>query len=79
MVNDKEIGPLFKSLSSAEIKGDTLVLKTDPDYLAPSAPEESSKKSFLDRFMVGFSVIAVIFLAIVAAIIILSRRKAKKS
>lgn len=75
VVNDKEIGPLFKSLSSVAIKGDTLVVGTDPDYKAPGAPEEDSQKSFLDKFMVGFGVIAVIFLAIVSAVIILSRRK----
>jgi hypothetical protein len=32
-----------------------------------------------ERLMTGFAIIAVIFLAIVSLIIILSRRKAKKS
>lgn len=79
IVNDKELGPIFKSLSSVEIKGDTLVLQTDPDYKAPDAPDEGKQQSFLDRFMIGFGVIAVIFLAIVSFVIILSRRKAKQS
>lgn len=79
IVNDKELGPLFKSLSSVEVKGDELILQTDPDYKAPTTPEESTRESILDRFALGFGIIAVIFLGIVAALIIISRRKAKSS
>ncbi len=77
IVNDKELGPLFKSLSSVEIKGDALIVKTDPDYKAPDAPKEEDTDSFMQKFMIGFGIVAVIFLAFVAMIIIISRRKAK--
>ncbi|MCP5537141.1 MAG: hypothetical protein H7A51_13050 [Akkermansiaceae bacterium] len=76
---DKELGPVFNRLSAVEIVGNTLVLHTDPDYHLPSQPNEENKQSMFERFMTGFAVIAVIFLAIVAFIIILSRRKAKQS
>lgn len=79
IVNDKELGPLFKSLSSVEIVGDKLMVTTDPSYIAPDAPEEKPTDSFLQKFVVGFGIVAVIFLAFVAMIIIISRRKAKQS
>jgi hypothetical protein len=75
---DKELGPIFKRLSAVEIKDNTLVLYTNPEYVAPDAPPEDREPMF-ERLMTGFAVIAVIFLAIVATIIILSRRKAKQS
>ena len=79
IMNDEELGPLFKSLSSVEIKDNTLIVQTDPGYQIPDAPVEETPKTFLDRFMIGFGVISVIFLAIVSFILILSRRKAKES
>ena len=79
VVNDDKIGPLFKSLSAVEIKGNTLIVTTDPNYKAAETIETDSQQSSLDKFMIGFGIIAVIFLAIVSFIIILSRRKAKES
>lgn len=76
---DKELGPVFNGLSALEIKDNTLVLHTSPDYHPPSLPTEEKKNTMFERFMTGFAIIAVIFLAIVAFIIILSRRKAKQS
>ena len=75
---DKELGPLFTRLSAVEISGDTLVLHTNPDYQLPSQPNEEKKESMFERFMTGFAIIAVFFLAIVAVVIILSRRKQKR-
>lgn len=77
--NDKELGPLFKSLSRVELQDNTLVLHTDPAYSPPSAPTEETKSTLFQRLMNGFAVVALIFLAIVTIIIILSRRKAKQS
>ncbi|MBT8037177.1 MAG: hypothetical protein KJO21_06495 [Verrucomicrobiae bacterium] len=71
---DKELGPIFKRLSAVEIKNNALVLHTHPDYTAPGAPPEDKEPMF-ERLMTGFAIIAVIFLSIVTAIIILSRRK----
>ena len=76
---DKELGPIFSSLSAADIEGNTLVLHNDPDYQPITEPSEEKKQSMFERLMTGFAIIAVIFLAIVSLIIILSRRKAKKS
>ena len=76
---DKELGPIFSSLSAADIEGNALVLHNDPDYQPITQPTEEIKQSMFERLMTGFAVIAVIFLAIVSLIIILSRRKAKKS
>ncbi|MBT8044043.1 MAG: hypothetical protein KJO79_03750 [Verrucomicrobiae bacterium] len=76
---DKELGPLFQQLSSVEIKGSNLVVHTNPDYQPPTEPDEKTKQSMFERFMTGFAIMAVFFLAIVAFIIILSRRKAKQS
>jgi len=76
--NDKEFGPIFKRLSGVEIKDDTLVLHTDPEYVVKDAPPEDTKP-LTQRLMTGFAVIAIIFLAIVSVIIILSRRKAKQT
>jgi len=77
--DDKELSPIFSGLSAVEINNDTLVLDTNPSYQAPSQPTEEKKQSMFERFMTGFAIIAVFFLAIVAFIIILSRRKAKQS
>jgi len=74
---DDELGPVFNGLSAVELKGNRLVLYTNPDYLPPSEPTEGQKQSMFERFMTGFAIIAVFFLAIVAFIIILSRRKAQ--
>lgn len=74
---DEELGPLFSSLSGVEIKGDTLLLQTDPEYQPTAKPSPETKQSMFERLMTGFAIIAVFFLAIVSVIIILSRRKAK--
>lgn len=74
---DKEIGPLFHRISSVEIIDNTVVLKTDPDHKDSAAPTTETQPVF-ERFMKGFAVVAVVFLAIIATIIILSRRKAKR-
>ena len=79
LVNDKELGPLFKGLSAVEIKDNTLVVQTDPDYRAPNVPEKESTDGFMQKFMIGFGIIAVIFLAFVTFIIILTRRRARES
>ncbi len=79
MKEDKELGPIFSSLSDVSIEGDTLVLHNDPDYQISTQPSEEKKQSMFERLMTGFAIIAVFFLAIVSLIIILSRRKAKKS
>ena len=76
--DDQEIGPLFTRISSVEILDNQVILKTDP-----AQPQEDDvsieTKPALDRFMKGFAVVAVIFLSIVTAVIILSRRKARQS
>lgn len=78
LYDDKELGPIFQGLSAVEIKDNTLVLTTDPEYqVAQSAPAETTDLT-IDRLLKGFAVIAVIFLALVTFIIILSRRKAKQ-
>ena len=74
----KELGPAFNGLSGVELKGKQLVLHTDPDYQPPSEPTEGQKQSMFERFMTGFAIIAAFFLAIVAFIIVLSRRKAPR-
>lgn len=76
---DKELGPVFSSLSAVAIEGDTLVLQTDPEYQPVTATSEEDKQPMFERLMTGFSIIAVFFLAIVSVIIILSRRKAKNA
>jgi len=78
MHEDKELTPIFNSLSAVELKDNTLILRTDPAHSPASAPPKDTQP-LLNRFMKGFSIIAVIFLSIVTAIIILSRRKAKLS
>ena len=75
---DKKLAPHFKSLSAVEITGNTLVLHTDPTHTVASAPPKD-KQPVINRFMKGFGIVAVIFLAIVTAIIILSRRKNAQS
>lgn len=74
---DKELGPLFSSLSGVHIEDNALILETDPQYQPVAQPSPEKKQSMFERFMTGFAVIAAFFLAIVAFIIILSRRKAK--
>ncbi len=74
---DKELGPIFSSLSAVSIEGDNLILQNDPDYQPSTQPTEENKESMFERLMTGFAIIAVFFLAIVSVIIILSRRKAK--
>lgn len=76
---DKELGPIFSSLSAVSIQGDALVLHNDPDYQPSTQPTEEKKQSMFERLMTGFAIIAVFFLAIVSLIIILSRRKAKSA
>ena len=78
MHEDEELTPIFNSLSAVELKDNTLILRTDPAHSPASAPPKDTQP-LLNRFMKGFSIIAVIFLSIVTAIIILSRRKAKLS
>jgi hypothetical protein len=79
MKEDIDLGPIFSSLSAVSIEDDTLVLNNDPNYQPITQPSEEKKQSMFERLMTGFAIIAVIFLAIVSLIIILSRRKAKKS
>ena len=79
MKEDKELGPIFSSLSAVSIEGNTLVLQNDHDYQPLTQPTEEKKQSMFERLMTGFAIIAVFFLAIVSVIIILSRRKAKNS
>lgn len=77
--DDSEIGPIFQSLSAVEIEGDKVIVSTDPAYTAPEdEPKENSTELIIDRLLKGFALIAVVFLAIVTLIIILSRRKAKQ-
>ena len=76
---DKDLGPLFSSLSGVYIEGSTLILETDPQHQPVTQPSSEKKQSMFERLMTGFSIIAVFFLAIVSVIIILSRRKAKNS
>lgn len=73
--DDKEIGPLFTRISSVEIKDNTILLKTEPGKEQSDALPTDTKPVF-ERFMKGFAIVAVVFLAIITAIIILSRRKA---
>jgi len=74
--DDEEIGPLFSSISSVEIKDELIILKTDPKQ--PRADTaDIDQQPVIERFMKGFSIVAIVFLAIIAGIIILSRRKAK--
>ena len=73
--DDKEIGPLFTKLSSVEIKDNTILLKTEPG-LEQTDALPADTKPITERFMKGFAIVAVVFLAIIGAIIILSRRKA---
>jgi len=75
--DDKEIGPLFTSLSSAEIVDNMVVLKTNPEHVAADQLPTDTKPVF-ERFMKGFAIVAVLFLAIIAAVIVLSRRKAAR-
>jgi len=76
--DDSEVGPLFNRISSVEIKDETIILKTDPEQRQADALPENTQPA-IERFMKGFAIIAVVFLAIIAGIIILSRRKAKQS
>ncbi|BDS07270.1 hypothetical protein NT6N_23100 [Oceaniferula spumae] len=76
--DDKEVGPIFNRISSVEIQGNTLLLKTDPEHEVSGAPPTDTQP-MIERLMKGFAVVAVIFLAIVTAIIILSRRKASQT
>lgn len=78
--DDTEIGPIFQGLSDVEIKGDTVVASTNPTF-QPATIDNQKENSELviDRLLKGFAIIAVVFLAFVTLIIILSRRKAKKS
>ena len=75
--DDPEIGPIFKSLSAVEIKDNTLVVHTDPAYKVVESDPKENSELVIDRLLKGFAIIAVIFLAIVTLIIILSRRKNK--
>jgi hypothetical protein len=78
LYDDKELGPIFQSLSAVEIKDNTLILRTDPKYQPENnSPQENSDLA-IDRLLKGFAIIAVVFLAIVTLIIIISRRKAKQ-
>ena len=66
----------FSSISSVAIKDEMIILKTDPKQ--PKADiEDIDQQPVIERFMKGFSIVAIVFLAIIAGIIILSRRKAK--
>ncbi len=79
LYEDEEIGPIFKGLSAVEIKDDSLILHTEPGYQAPESNPKQNTELVIDRLLKGFAIIAVIFLAIVTLIIILSRRKNKQS
>lgn len=76
--NDQEIGPLFHRISSVEIIDNAVVIKTDPAYSNDSARGATDNQPVFERFMKGFAVAAVVFLAIIAGIMILSRRRAKQ-
>ncbi|MGB2265271.1 MAG: hypothetical protein ACPIB0_00370, partial [Akkermansiaceae bacterium] len=54
---DEELGPLFSSLSGVEIKGDTLLLQTDPEYQPTAKPSPETKQSMFERLMTGFAII----------------------
>jgi len=75
LYDDKELGPLFRGLSAVEIKDDTLVLHTDPQYEVEEAQTTNSTELAIDRLLKGFAIIAIVFLSIITLIIILSRRK----
>ena len=75
LYDDKELGPVFRGLSSVEINNNTLILHTDPQYEAEETTPANSTELVIDRLLKGFAIIAVIFLTIVTLIIILSRRK----
>lgn len=76
--NDKELGPLFSRITSVEVKGNEILLATDPGELAATT-KPPAKGPVIERFMKGFAIVALIFLALITGIIILSRRKAGKS
>lgn len=73
--DDQEIGPLFTRISSVEIKDGAIILKTTPEQQATEALPTDTQPA-IERFMKGFAIVAILFLAIIAIIIILSRRKA---
>ena len=74
--NDKDLGELLKRISSIEIVGDAIILKTEPDFVAAGQLPDN-RKPILNRFMKGFAIVAVVFLFIVSLIIVLARRKTK--
>lgn len=76
--DDTEIGPIFQSLSAVEIDGDSVVVSTDPKYQPVEADPQDNPEMVIDRLLKGFAIVAVVFLAIVTLVIILSRKKAKK-
>ncbi|MGB1260928.1 MAG: hypothetical protein ACPG6P_12850, partial [Akkermansiaceae bacterium] len=77
--NDKELGPIFSKLSGVEIKGNTLLLQTDPAVETTESTAPKDATPFIERFMKGFAIVAVLFLALISVIIFLARRKAKQS
>ena len=78
LYDDKELGPTFQSLSAVKIKDNTLVLSTDPEYQVEQSDPAENTELTIDRLLKGFAVIAIVFLALVTIIIILSRRKTKQ-
>ncbi len=75
--DDTEIGPLFTRLSAVAIKDNTIILETEPgEQQTDALPADTAP--IVERFMKGFALVAVVFLAIIGAIIILSRRKANQ-
>ena len=81
LYEDPELGNVFKGLSDISIKKHRLVLHTNPDYKAPANAPENSKSNAelsIDRTLKSFFALAIVFLAIVAIIITLSRRKRAK-
>jgi len=82
-LDDSEMSPLFHSLSSVEMKGDTLILKTDSAHAAAVVSQKTEKapdrELVISRIMKGFALVALAVLAIVSILLMISRRKAKKS
>ncbi len=77
--DDQEIGPLFTRISSVEINDGAIILTTNPEQKNTETLPTTDTQPVFERFMKGFAIVAILFLAIIATIIILSRRKAAQS
>ena len=69
-----EIGPVMAKLTSLKVENGVITVLSDPKSTPPTDVPEDLNPS-INRFITGIGVIATLFLALVATLLLLARRK----